>query len=659
MACRASIAAIVGLLLCLRGATAAAQIHSELIAGGLDRPVAFVQDPTQANIQFIVEQHGRIRVLADGALQAADFLDLSGVVAQDTETGLLGLAFPPNAGVTGRFFVNFVDANGNTVIARFARSDARHADPATRFDLVWPDGNAFIGQPACCHYGGNLAFGPDGYLYIGFGDGGETDDPWNNAQNPMTLLGKMARIDVGVADDDPEGYDVPPSNPFVDREGVLPEIWAFGLRNPWRYSFDDPARGGTGALIIGDVGEGQWEEWNYEPAGRGGRNYGWRLREGAHDNITTEPAWSDPLIDPTYQYARDIGRCIIGGLVYRGQALGAAYYGRYFFGDFTGALWSASVTIDPSGEAAAGDVQTHTGEVDAARLKTLVSIGQDAAGELYFLNWIDGTLYRIVAGAVPGGGPGPGSTPAVRGDFNGDQKPDVLWQHPGTGAVLVWTMDGPNFVDGTIITAGGTLWQVVATGDFTGDGKSDIVWQHPFTGEVLLWEMDGTTYVGSGVLNPGGTLWKVVAAADFTGDGKLDLLWQHPDTGAVLLWEMDGTAYVSSTIINAGGTSWKVAAAVDLTGDGHPDLLWQHPVTGAVLLWVMNGPAYVDYAFVNDGPTAWKVVGAADYTGDGKPDLLWQYPGTGAVLLWKMNGPSFVDGTIINPGTAWQIRGPR
>ena len=163
----------------------------------------------------------------------------------------------------------------------------------------------------------------------------------------------MLRIDVNVPDAHATGYQIPADNPFARAgpAGVRAEIWAFGLRNPWRYSFDDPGRGGTGALLIGDVGQDRWEEIDYEPANRGGRNYGWRNREGAHNNVTSQPPAYLPLIDPIHEYDHSAGASITGGFVYRGRALGAAYRGRYFFADLNGRVWSIALTIDGAGEA--------------------------------------------------------------------------------------------------------------------------------------------------------------------------------------------------------------------------------------------------------------------------------------------------------------------
>jgi glucose/arabinose dehydrogenase len=388
--------------------SAFAQIRTELVVSGLVQPVAFVQDPTQPNVQLIVQQGGRVRVLRDGALLPTDFLDVTGQITSGGERGLLGLAFAPNYASTGWVFVDFTDPAGNTVVARFTRDPGNplRVDPATRFDLFWPEGTRYIGQPFVNHNGGHLAFGPDGYLYIGLGDGGSANDPFHDAQNPMSLLGKMLRIDIAVPPADSIGYRVPADNPYVGVPGVFPEIWAFGLRNPWRYSFDDPARGGNGALLIGDVGQNAWEEIDYQPAGRGGRNYGWRNREGANPNptasATTLPPFSQPLIDPIFQYSHSIGLSVTGGFVYRGSALGSTYRGRYFFADFSlSRIWSIRLDVNPAtGEATAADLVEHSTELNVGGGFLPSSFGLDASGELYIVSY-SGSVYRVSPAAPP------------------------------------------------------------------------------------------------------------------------------------------------------------------------------------------------------------------------------------------------------------------
>jgi glucose/arabinose dehydrogenase len=389
------------LLVLIFGASLNAQtpLRARVYTSGLTNPLAFVQDPTDVANQFVVEQGGRIRVVRDGVALDTDFLDLRGAIVAGGEQGLLGLAFAPET-ASGRFFVNFTDRSGNTVVARFRRSgNPLIADPASRFDLRWGGSDAFIRQPFANHNGGNLLFGPDGYLYIGMGDGGSGDDPDHRAQNPQELLGKMLRINVNVPDADPTGYVIPPDNPFVTAGAAArPEIWAFGLRNPWRYAFDDPMRGGTGALVIGDVGQNHWEEIDYEPRGSGGRNYGWRNREGAHDYITSRPPAFQPLVDPIFEYDHTAGQSITGGYVYRGAALGPAHVGRYFFADFIqGRVWSIAFTTDATGTIRGSGLTEHTADFGGtSQLGNISSFGMDAAGEVYLVSYSRGMILKVV-----------------------------------------------------------------------------------------------------------------------------------------------------------------------------------------------------------------------------------------------------------------------
>jgi glucose/arabinose dehydrogenase len=377
------------------------RLRARVYASGFTSPVAFVQDPLDRTVQFVVEQAGRIRVVRSGTVLPTDFLDLRAAVLAGGERGLLGMAFAPDT-QSQRVFVNFTNRSGDTVVARFRRSaNLLVADPASRFDLRWggPTGTAVIAQPFSNHNGGHLAFGPDGHLYIGLGDGGSGDDPEHRAQNPSELLGKMLRIDVNVADNHPTGYQIPADNPFGPGRPVAarPEIWAFGLRNPWRYSFDDPSKGGSGAMLIGDVGQSEFEEIDYEPPGRGGRNYGWRNREGAHNHVTSRPPAYLPLIEPIHEYPRSVGQSVTGGYVYRGRALGSAHVGRYFFADYVqGRVWSIALTLDGQGEARATGLIEHTAELGGfGVLGAISSFGVDADGELYIVSHTRGIILSV------------------------------------------------------------------------------------------------------------------------------------------------------------------------------------------------------------------------------------------------------------------------
>ena len=373
-------------------------------ASGFALPIGFFQDPTDARVQFVIQQGGVIRTLVSGVVQPTPFLDMSDIITSGGERGLLGLAFPPDAAVSGRLYINYTNLNGDTVVARLTRSaNPLLVDRSTLVPMTWSTGSAFISQPFTNHKGGNLAFGPDGYLYIGMGDGGSGDDPLNNAQNPGSLLGKMLRIDVSVADTDPVGFRVPPDNPFVANPAFRPEIWDIGLRNPWRFSFDDVTRGGTGALIIGDVGQNQWEEIDYEPRGGGGRNYGWRNREGANPYIGSIPPTFLPLTDPVYQYSHAVGLCIIGGDVYRGRAM-AGMRGRYVFADYVRArIWSAAVAVNgTTGEATFSDVVDHTDQLQSdIGSGNISTFGLNSDGELFVVDYARGVVQQFTQPLLP------------------------------------------------------------------------------------------------------------------------------------------------------------------------------------------------------------------------------------------------------------------
>jgi glucose/arabinose dehydrogenase len=340
------------------------------IVTGLQRPVFLT---AVGDDLYVIEQPGRIRIVRDGQLLETPFLDISERVNDEgNEQGLLGLAFPPNFAERGGFYVNYTGAREETVIARFGLSlDADAADPDSEQILLTID------QPYSNHNGGMLAFGPDGYLYVGMGDGGAAGDPENRAQNMEDLLGKMLRLDVSGAE-----VSVPADNPFVGQTGVRPEIWSYGLRNPWRFSFDRA----NGDLWMGDVGQNEVEEVNRQPGdSAGSENYGWRFFEGSADYEDADQAPGD-VVAPVAEYTHGAGGCsVTGGYVYRGQAL-PALNGVYFFGDYcSGLIWATRPV---------GDGRYETTVFGDAGMQ-ISSFGEDAAGELYVIDH-GGAVYRLV-----------------------------------------------------------------------------------------------------------------------------------------------------------------------------------------------------------------------------------------------------------------------
>jgi glucose/arabinose dehydrogenase len=340
-----------------------------------DAPVEYTYANDGTNRMFIIEQSGRIKVVnqATGAKSADTYLDIKNKVAYGGEMGLLGLAFHPKFKENGYFFVNYTKNNPReTVISRFKASsvDARKVDPASEVVLFT------FRQPYSNHNGGKVAFGPDGYLYIATGDGGSGGDPQNNAQNRTNLLGKILRIDVNGTDKGK--YGIPADNPYkASKDGFREEIYAYGLRNPWRFSFDKQGR-----LWVGDVGQNAIEE--IDIVTKGG-NYGWRIRE-ANTGFKPDEKSPDPLIDPIFQYSHsDNNLSITGGHVYEGKAV-PALAGKYIYADYvSGRVWA----LTPTGANKA------TNQLISDRAGTISAFGEDRSGELYLCDHADGKILRM------------------------------------------------------------------------------------------------------------------------------------------------------------------------------------------------------------------------------------------------------------------------
>ena len=363
------------LALCLTPLLASAQpqpvphIRLNPISTGLDKPIGVFDDGTGR--LFILEQPGRVVILENGQVDSTPFLDIHDeVMSTENECGLLGLAFDPNFKTNHHFYVNYdtyKDGQLQTQISQFTADDMNdHADPSTEKRLLNFD------QPYPNHKGGCLMFGGDGMLYDGQGDGGSAGDPHNNGQNLKTYLGKILRIDVEHGNP----YAVPADNPFVGKPNTKPEIWAWGMRNPWRFSFDRQ----TGKLWCGDVGQDLWEEIDIIEKGK---NYGWSAREGTHD-FKPERAVGT-LTEPIKDYPHPYGRCIIGGYVYHGKSI-PALDGLYVYGDYN-AGWISALGYD--GIKITFDSKLLDSPVN------ICSFGEDRDNELYVCDRDRGTLYMI------------------------------------------------------------------------------------------------------------------------------------------------------------------------------------------------------------------------------------------------------------------------
>ena len=503
------------------------QISYYRLASGLAQPVHITNTGDGSGRIFVVEQPGRIRIINNGALQATPFLDITARVLFSGERGLLSVAFPPLYASKNYFYVYYVDLAGNIRVSRFLVSaNPDVADPASEASILT------IAHPTFPnHYGGQLAFGPDGFLYLGTGDGGSGGDPKNNAQNATSLLGKLLRIDVesGVIP-----YAIPPGNPFLGISSRQ-EIWAYGLRNPFRFSFDRL----SGDLYIGDVGQNLFEEVDVQPEiSGGGQNYGWNIMEGF--SCFNNANFISPLTScntgaltlPVFSYSHALGDCaIIGGFVYRGQVV-RSMQGLYFYGDeCTGKMW---------GLRNINTVWQNTLLFETALLFS--SFGEDQPGQVYMTSYGTGEIFKvgtpgIVAGDFNAGGRTDFAFLNVLGDVFYSTAPGVFvnipgslalitagnFNGPGTSGIAGLAIDGSVMISTDLLTfrrISKTLSDLVS-GDFNGDGRADLAGL----------ASDGSVWVSTDLL----TFTKIPAnissvitlssiiTGDFNNDGKADL----------------------------------------------------------------------------------------------------------------------------------------
>ena len=586
------------------------------VASGLTLPVEIAHAGDGSGRLFVVGQGGAIKIIRDGAVLATPFLDITAQVLSGGERGLLGLAFHPQFRANGKFYVYYTRrTDGTIVVSEYLRgaANADVADPATERQLFT------VTHPLSNHNGGHIVFGPDGYLYIGIGDGGGGGDQNNNAQNLGVRLGKLLRIDVNAA----PGFAVPPGNPFVGQAGALPEIWSYGLRNPWKFNFDRA----SGDLLIADVGQDLWEEVDFQPASDpGGRNYGWRITEGNHCFNPPSGCNFAGITLPIIEYGHNFssgGFAIVGGYVYRGRK-SKALRGFYLYGDnVSNHMWAA----------AAAENWTPSALINGPG--SISTFGEDEAGELYVASLNGGTVHAI-------DGPAPGV--ATRFDFNSDGRADVLWRHISTGENYLYPMNGTTILagDGYVRTVADLNWTIAGIGDFDGDGRADILWRNTSTGQNYVYLMNGTAILTEGYLRTVADLnWTIAGVGDFDGDGKDDILWRNSATGENYIYLMTGIAIrTESYLRQVADLNWKIVGVADFDGDGKADVLWRHAASGQNYLYPMDGTAIKPgEGFLRTvADLNWQVKGVGDFDGDGAADILWRNAATGENYIYPMHG---------------------
>jgi glucose/arabinose dehydrogenase len=656
-------------------------ISATRVATGLGGAVFASSPPGDTGRLFIGQLDGTVRILdlATGQLLPTPFLNIASSIGVIGEGGLIGFAFDPNFASNGYVYVNVTNASDDTEIRRYqvSASDPNRIDPASASLVIridQPDG-------LTNHKGGWLGFGRDGYLYAALGDGGGGGDPLGTGQNNNDLLGNILRLDVhadAFPGDATRNYAIPADNPFVGTVGA-DEVWAFGLRNPFRDGFDR----GLGDLYIGDVGQGSFEEIDI---GQSGGNYGWNLFEGNAPFASGTPTGGS-VIAPIHAYGRSVGVTVIGGYVYRGQSEGLQ--GEYFFADEgNGHVF----TLHNNGTSWVATDRTAQIAIDAGAINNPTSFGEDARGNLYIVD-IDGDVFRLTPNVVSAdlgddlsgaggndmlfGGSGNDTLRGGSGNdelnggagidsavFSGVRSAYTLIALTGD-SVRVAGLDGTdtlNSIEKLVFDDQTVNWPLgsgtrVPRNDFNGDGHSDLLWQNA-DGTPAIWSLNGASLsLGANAgFNPGAA-WHEIGAGDFNGDGRSDILWQNTD-GTPAAWLMNGVNILSGANVGFNpGVAWHEIAAADFNGDGKSDILWQN-ADGTPAIWLMDGLnvlAGADVAF-NPG-AAWHVIAADDFDGDGKADILWQNS-NGQAAVWLMDGLGLKSGDNVgfNPGPSWNVQ---
>jgi len=651
----------------------ASALQLDIVATGLIQPV-YVTAPAGDSRLFIVERRGVIKILKDGLVLGTPFLNISDLVDTSGERGLLGLAFDPDFAGNRRFFVNYIDkATYATIVELYevSNTDPDLADAATRQIVMT------IPQPAGrnTHKAGWIGFrsGEPTHLYVATGDGGAAWDPDNRAQNLADNLGKVLRIDVASdrLPDDPDryGYAIPADNPFVSGGGN-PEIYAYGLRNPYRNSFDRE----TGTFFIADVGQDYREEIHI---GAPGANYGWRKYEGTVLVYGDDPEIANHAA-PLYEYGHEGGgAAIIGGYVYRGSLLDELR-GTYFFADF---VTSAIMSFRYTGSAITA-LTDHTVDLlsSGGISGAISSFGEDGFGNLYVVS-LRGQIGRIAGALRPPPAHAPSDFDANRksdilwrnatsgdnamwqgagtrtlilsvpdtnwaikavGNFAGLAQPaGILWRNNQTGDNAIWLMDGAALASSRLLPAvTSSEWSIAGAGDFDADARTDILWRNSRTGENAIWLLNGTDVASTRLIHTVSDVrWTIAGVGDFDGDGQSDILWRHSDTNDVAIWLMSGYTLRLSALLQAVPPAWAIESVADYDGDGRADILWRNTMSGENAIWLMDGLTLRASGLLPSLPElAWSVASSGDYNGDGRADILWRNKATGAVRIWLMNG---------------------
>jgi glucose/arabinose dehydrogenase len=586
--------------------------------------------PGDTSRLFVVEKTGAIKIidLTSGQVLATPFLDVSSQILTDGERGLLGLAFDPDFANNGFFYVNLINTDGNTEIRRYhVSSNPNIADPASATPIITID------QPPGSngHKGGWLGFGPDGDLYTSLGDGGSTPE---SAQDLNSLRGKILRIDVHSPSDPGLNYHIPADNPFVGQPGARGEIFALGLRNPWRPSFDRA----TGDLYIADVGQNTWEEIDI---GQKGANYGWNHFEGPALFPGGDAISTGPVVAPIYSYNHSgPSASITGGYVYRGD--GDALQGQYFFADF---IQGKVFTLRFDGSAWVATDRTSQIVTDVGALTLPSSFGEDGRGNLYIVD-LGGNIFRPTPTVFSA--PPPAGTTA-----------DMILRRGADGMYEIYDLGNNAILAAFQLGQVGTEWQFVGHRPFYGSDAADMLLRSSTTGGFELYDISNNQITGAAFLGTAGMEWQVIGFGNFSSRGESDMILRNSNTGGLQVYDISNNQITGTAFMGTVGLNWQFSGVGNFSGRGTSDMLLRNSNTGGLEVYDINSNQITGAAFIGTIGLDWQFSGVGNFSGvPGETDLLLRNINTGDLEVYNINNNQLTGAAFLGTvGLDWQFAG--
>ena len=600
------------------------------VATFFTQPVFVCAPPGDTSRLFVVERTGAIKIidLTSGQVLSTPFLDVSSQILTDGERGLLGLAFDPNFATNGFFYVNLSSTNGNTEIRRYqVSSNPNVANPASATTILSINQSEFNN-----HKGGWLGFGPDGDLYISVGDGGGSGNPLHTGQDINSLRGKILRIDVDSPPDPGLNYHIPADNPFVGQPGA-DEIFALGLRNPWRPSFDRA----TGTFYIADVGQDTWEEIDI---GQNGANYGWNHFEGPALFPGGDAISTGPVVAPIYSYNHNnMSASITGGYVYRGD--GDALQGQYFFADF---VQGKVFTLAFNGSAWVATDRTAQIVTDIGSPTLPSSFGEDGRGNLYIVD-LGGNIFRLTPTVFSA--PPPAGTTA-----------DMILRR-GDGMYEIYDIGNNTILAAFQLGQVGTEWQFVGHRPFYGSDSGDMLLRSSTTAGFELYGISNNQITGAAFLGTVGMEWQVMGFGDFSSRGESDMILRNSNTGGLQVYDITNNQLTGSAFLGAVGLDWQFSGVGNFSGvAGETDLLLRNVNTGGLEVYNINNNQLTGAAFLGTVGLDWQFAGIAPIHATGASDLVLRNVNSGAFEVYDIANNQIVGAAMLGSvGLDWQLGG--